>query len=96
MNHTHKNKSNLWELEEHILATLKHHDYYQNHKLKAKVKHKLNNEKGLGTVEIIIILAVLVALALAFQSFAKKFFTDVRDSIQDPSKSVTIIEDKDS
>jgi len=82
-----KTKSNLWELEDNILATLKDHTYYQHHKLKVNPKHKLNNEKGLGTVEIIIILAVLVSLALAFQAFASQFFKGVRDTIVTPDAS---------
>jgi len=83
MKHMEQNKTSLWALEENILATLKDHSYYQNHRLEVTTKNKFNNENGLGTIEIIIILAVLVSLALAFQAFTKTFFNGVKESIPD-------------
>lgn len=42
----------------------------------------LSNEKGMGTVEIIIIVAVLVALALLFKTFILDMSQDIFNKIQ--------------
>jgi len=40
-----------------------------------------NDESGLGTIEIIIILAVLVSLALLFRTFADGLFTQFKNDV---------------
>ncbi|MBN1623772.1 MAG: hypothetical protein JXN10_09390 [Clostridia bacterium] len=47
-----------------------------NYRIKAYL-----SEKGMGTVEIVIIVAVLVGVALIFREAISKFVTDMIDSI---------------
>ncbi len=42
---------------------------------------KIFNNKGMGTVEIVIIIAVLVAVALLFREAITTFVSDVIDSV---------------
>lgn len=48
--------------------------------MKYRIKAYLS-EKGMGTVEIVIIVAVLVGVALIFREAISKFVTDMIDSI---------------
>lgn len=46
---------------------------------------KLNifkDEKGMGTIEIVILIAVLIGLAFLFRAFAVGFFTDLTEGIK--------------
>lgn len=52
-------------------------------------KKLLKEEEGLGTIEIIIILAVLVGLALLFKTFAVELFNNFKDQID--SNSINIM-----
>ena len=47
---------------------------------------KLQNKKGMGTVEIVIIIAVLVALALLFRAGLTEYGQKVMDFCFDDSK----------
>lgn len=42
---------------------------------------RIYNQSGMGTVEIVIIIAVLVAVALLFREAITTFVTDVIDSV---------------
>ncbi len=51
-----------------------------------KVKGFLKSEKGINTVEVVIILAIVVGLAILFRNEIKDFANKIIDSIfQDPS-----------
>jgi hypothetical protein len=52
---------------------------------KNKLCKVANNRKGLGTVELVIILAVLVGLAIIFRRALISLLTSVLDSIFDGS-----------
>jgi Flp pilus assembly pilin Flp len=41
------------------------------------------NEKGMGTIEIVIIIAVLIGLAFLFKTFAVDFFTKITQGISE-------------
>lgn len=45
------------------------------------VKRFLQEEDGLGTVEIVVIIAVLVGIALIFRDAIIKFVTDIMKSV---------------
>jgi Flp pilus assembly pilin Flp len=45
------------------------------------VKRFLKEEDGLGTVEIVVIIAVLVGIALIFRDAIIKFVTDIMTSV---------------
>ena len=47
---------------------------------------KRNNRKGMGTVEIVLIIAVLVALALVFRAGLSEYGQKVMDFCFDDSK----------
>jgi hypothetical protein len=49
-------------------------------------KAKRNNRKGMGTVEIVIIIAVLVALALVFRAGLSEYGEKVMNFCFDDSK----------
>jgi len=55
-------------------------------KAKALLKRFWTEEDGMGTVEIIIIIAVLVAIALIFKDGITKFVTDLMKKLFDDSK----------
>lgn len=40
-------------------------------------------EEGMGTIEIVIIIAVLIGLAFLFRSFAISFFTELTEGIRE-------------
>lgn len=42
----------------------------------------LKDEKGMGTIEIVILIAVLIGLAFLFRTFAVGFFTDITEGIK--------------
>jgi uncharacterized membrane protein YdfJ with MMPL/SSD domain len=46
------------------------------------MKHILSNEEGMGTIEIVIIIAVLIGLAFLFKTFATDFFISLTDGIK--------------
>ncbi len=48
-----------------------------------RFKQRVFNKKGLGTVEILIILAVLVALALIFRKFIMELAQSIFEKIQE-------------
>lgn len=47
-----------------------------------KLKHILKCERGMGTIEIVIIIAVLIGLAFLFKSFAVGFFNEIASGIR--------------
>jgi Flp pilus assembly pilin Flp len=49
--------------------------------VKNLLKNFMSEEDGLGTVEIVIIIAVLVGIALIFRDAIIKFVTDVMKSV---------------
>jgi len=53
----------------------------------SKIKRVLNNEKGIGVVEVILILLVLVGLVLIFKnqimSIAESIFTGINNQIKE-------------
>ncbi|MDR0287435.1 MAG: hypothetical protein LBI03_07020 [Clostridiales bacterium] len=51
-------------------------------KLYDKFIKNLKSEKGMGTVEIVIIIAILAALALLFRQQITKLFTMLLDKLQ--------------
>ncbi|MBO4496177.1 MAG: hypothetical protein J5752_10015 [Clostridiales bacterium] len=52
-------------------------------------KHSFNNtKKGMGTVEVVIIIAILVALALTFRSALTKYASAVMGHVFDEEKVI--------
>ncbi|OJV64617.1 MAG: hypothetical protein BGO41_13515 [Clostridiales bacterium 38-18] len=49
--------------------------------ISAQLNQLLRNEKGMGTIEIVIIIAVLIGLAFLFRTFAVDFFTKITQGI---------------
>lgn len=49
--------------------------------LKNMIKIHIGKKDGLGTVEMVIILAVLVGIALIFRSYIKNFVSDIMSNI---------------
>lgn len=49
--------------------------------MKNLLRRFLNEEDGMGVVEIVLILAVIVGLAIIFKSEITKFVTNILDSI---------------
>lgn len=46
------------------------------------LKSFINEEKGMGTIEIVIIIAVLIGLAFLFKTFAVDFFMELTEGIK--------------
>lgn len=46
-------------------------------------KNFIKKEEGMGTIEIVIIIAVLIGLAFLFRSFAVSFFTELTEGIKE-------------
>lgn len=69
------NTFNLWLL--HLKSLLR--------KLKSNIKLKpiFASESGMGTIEIVIIIAVLIGLAFLFRTFAVSFFNELTQGIKD-------------
>ena len=51
------------------------------------IKSFLYNKKGMGTVEVVIIIAVLVALALIFKDFVMDLAKGLFDTIRENANS---------
>lgn len=51
--------------------------------LKRSLRNLWNQEEGMGTIEIVIIIAVLIGLAFLFRGFAVSFFNELTDGIRD-------------
>lgn len=47
---------------------------------------KMEEEEGMGTIEVVIILAVLVGIAFLFHAFATGFFNDITGGIKTNTK----------
>lgn len=47
------------------------------------LKRMLKREEGMGTIEVVIIIAVLVSLAFIFRGFVLRYFTGIIDGIED-------------
>ncbi|OPL09386.1 MAG: hypothetical protein AVO33_00785 [delta proteobacterium ML8_F1] len=43
---------------------------------------KFNNDKGFGTIELVILIAILVGLALIFKTFVLEYTLDLIDNIK--------------
>lgn len=50
------------------------------------IAKKLSSEDGMGTIEIVIIIAVLVGIAFLFHAFAKGFFGEITSGIKSNTK----------
>ncbi len=48
---------------------------------KKSIKQLLDDESGMGTIEIVIIVAVLIVLAFLFRGFATGYFKSIIDGI---------------
>lgn len=59
-----------------------------------QVKRFINDEEGMGTVEIVVILAVLVSIALIFRNQIITFVRDTLSSILSPAQSNSKVETK--
>ena len=51
-----------------------------------RIKNSIRNKIGMGTVEVVIIIAVLVAIALTFRSALTSFAEKLMDDFMDASK----------
>jgi|GEM_PF-1352046 len=51
--------------------------------IQEKSKQFIQKEEGMGTIEIVIIIAVLIGLAFLFRSFAVSFFTELTEGIKE-------------
>lgn len=47
---------------------------------------KLSSDEGMGTIEIVIIIAVLVGIAFLFHTFARSFFGEITTGIKTNTK----------
>jgi vacuolar-type H+-ATPase subunit I/STV1 len=52
-------------------------------KIKRNVLKLCRMEEGMGTIEIVIIIAVLIGLAFLFRGFAVSFFNELTEGIRD-------------
>lgn len=55
--------------------------------MKELLKRFWYEEDGMGTIEIVIIIAVLVAVALIFKTYLQKFLKDLTDKFFDADKT---------
>lgn len=44
-------------------------------------KKNYKNQKGLGTIEMVVLVAILLTLALSFKTFATEYFNGKKDAI---------------
>jgi len=51
-----------------------------------RIKNRKRNKRGMGTVEIVIIIAVLVAIALSFRNALTNFADKLMDTYLDAPK----------
>ncbi|MBM7560663.1 Flp1 family type IVb pilin [Fusibacter tunisiensis] len=58
--------------------------------MKAFMKTFIKSEKGMGTIEIVIIIAVLIGLAFLFKTFATDFFTSITEGIKSNNQIDTL------
>lgn len=58
----------------------------QNEERMIVIAKKLSSEDGMGTIEIVIIIAVLVGIAFLFHAFAKGFFGEITSGIKSNTK----------
>ncbi len=62
-----------------------------NFKMYASLLKKfIKREEGMGTIEIVIIIAVLIGLAFLFRSFAVSFFTELTEGIKQNNQIDTL------
>lgn len=54
------------------------------------IKLYINEEKGMGTIEIVIIIAVLIGLAFLFRTFAVNFFMELTEGIKSNNQIDTL------
>jgi hypothetical protein len=59
----------------------------QMNRIKSKVLNTLNNESGMGVVEVILIIVVLVGLALVFKNQITSIANGIYDSIKTQVKA---------
>ena len=59
-----------------------------NRMIKQKIKDKLNNNDGITTVEIILVLVVLIALVLIFKDQLTNLVNDIFDTISSSAGEV--------
>ena len=59
-----------------------------NRMIKRKIKDKLNNNDGITTVEIILVLVVLIALVLIFKDQLTNLVNDIFDTISSSAGEV--------
>ena len=59
-----------------------------NKMIKRKIKDKLNNNDGITTVEIILVLVVLIALVLIFKDQLTNLVNDIFDTISSSAGEV--------
>lgn len=52
------------------------------------LKSFINEEDGIGTIEIVLILAVLVGLVIAFKGYITKFLGDIWTAITGKQKDI--------
>ncbi len=46
-----------------------------------KIRGMLNDKRGMGTIEVVLIVAILVALALLFKTFINNYANTIFDTI---------------
>lgn len=54
--------------------------------MNAQYRKFTKNEEGMGTIEIVIIIAVLIGLAFLFRTFVTDFFSELTKGIKDNNK----------
>ena len=54
--------------------------------MNAQYRKFTKNEEGMGTIEIVIIIAVLIGLAFLFRTFVTDFFNELTKGIKDNNK----------
>ena len=59
-----------------------------NRMIKQKIKDKLNNNDGITTVEMILVLVVLIALVLIFKDQLTNLVNDIFDTISSSAGEV--------
>jgi len=62
--------------------------YGWRHKLKENVDAFLNDESGVGTIEIVLILVVLIALVLIFKNSITKLLGNIFTDINADAESI--------
>ena len=65
------------------------HFFKPNFDLKANLKAFLNDESGMGTVEMILIIVVLIGLVILFKTNITKVATSIFETITEKASLVT-------